>query len=397
MLDNIESSEVEYRRIKSLSKFDLDYEELQEEFRFLVELAAMIADTEISAINLIDNYFQWTVTSQAIKSTQIPREESVCDRTIRSNKPLEIMELDQDEHLKYQGFSKEEAGFNYYLGIPLTLESGDNIGALCVLDKNSKEISDKNKAMLGLVAKEIVNKLELRRKMDESLFSLNTAVKIKNQVAHDVRGPINGITGLAELVESEDFSREEMLQYFQLIKDSGKSLLELTDDILKVGMSIDPAKTRLINLKQLKVKLLKLYRLLAKSKNIDLQIKLNPDKANFTLSKRKLLSIFGNLISNSIKFTPSGGSIQVNLDILNLDKGRFLEFVIIDTGLGISQEALSELRENKLVSSRGTSGEKGFGLGLKLVQEIIQDFNGELNIYSEKGQGTKIEVRLLLK
>ncbi|PTX41609.1 phospho-acceptor domain-containing protein [Christiangramia gaetbulicola] len=392
----IENDEAEYQRIKSLSKFDLDYNELQEEFKSLVQLSAMIAGTEMSVINLIDNYYQWTVTAFSSKLLQMPREESICDRTIRTHEPLEISDLEKDERFKDRGFSKGDSGFNYYLGIPLTLESGDNIGALCVLDKNSKEISDRDKSMLRLVASEIVNKLEHKRKMDETIFSLNKAIKTRNQVAHDVRGPITGITGLAEVAASEDSSKEEMVQYFRLIKDSGNSVLELTNDILKSGLSNDPFQEKNINLKQLKEKLLKLYRLPSKSKNIDFQIKINPEKSNIIFSRRKLLSVFGNLISNAIKFTPANGKITVDLDVLHLDKGKYLKFKITDNGVGISKEALAEFKQDKLNSTRGTSGEEGFGLGLKLVRDMVTEFRGEMDISSKENAGTEIEVKLLL-
>ncbi|QYA25208.1 GAF domain-containing sensor histidine kinase [Gramella sp. MT6] len=392
----VESDAAEYQRIKSLSAFDLDYHELQEEFKSLVELAAMIAGAEMSVINLIDNYYQWTVTSFSSKLLQMPREESICDRTIRSHEPLEIKELDKDPVYYDRGFIDGDSGFNYYLGIPLTLKSGDNIGALCVLDKNSKEISDRNKAMLRLVASEIVNKLELKRKIDETLFSLNTAVKIKNQVAHDIRGPITGITGLAEVAATEDSSKEEMKQYFKLIKDSGDSVLEHTNDILKNGLKNDPVQVKNINLKQLKEKLLKLYRLPARSKNIDFQIRINPEKANLIFSRRKLLSVFGNLISNAIKFTPANGKITVDLDVLYLDNGKYLNFVITDNGVGMSKKALAEFKEHKLNATKGTLGEQGFGLGLKLVQDMVRESYGEMDISSCENAGTKIEVKLLL-
>lgn len=393
----IDNEETEYRRIKSLSKFDLDYDELQNEFKSLVELAAMISGAEMSVINLIDNYYQWTVTTFSSKLLQMPREESICNRTIQSHDPLEISDLDKDELYKDRGFSEGDGGFNYYLGFPLTLASGDNIGALCILDKEAKEISEKDKAMLRIIVAEIVNKLEARKKLDESLASLNEAIRIKNQVAHDVRGPINGIASLAELAESEESSEEEKTQYFQLIKESGKSIIELTDDILKRRSSVDDGVALpYMNLQQLKVKLLKLYRLPSRSKKIDFQIKLNPERAAYNFPKRKLLSIFGNLISNAIKFTPANGEINISMDILNLDSGRFLQFVIIDNGIGMSESVLEDFRGNTLRSTAGTSGEEGFGLGLKLVRDMVYELNGDMNISSAENQGTKIEVKLLL-
>ncbi len=392
----IENDQTEFKRIKSLSKFDLDFSELQEEFRSLIQLSAMIAGTEMSVINLIDNYYQWTVTAFSSKLLQMPREDSICDRTIRTHEPLEIRELDKDEHFKEKGFSKGDSGFNYYLGIPLTLESGDNIGALCVLDKNAQDMSDRKKAMLKLVASEIVNKLEHKRKRDETIFSLNKAIKTRNQVAHDVRGPITGITGLAEVAASEDSSREEMIQYFKLIKDSGNSVLELTNDILKSGLSSDPFQEKNINLKQLKEKLLKLYRLPSKSKNIDFQIKINPEKSKIIFSRRKLLSVFGNLISNAIKFTPPNGKIVVDLDVLHLDEGKYLKFKITDNGIGISKKVLARFKKDKLNSTRGTSGEQGFGLGLKLVWDMVTELNGDMDISSKENTGTEIEVKILL-
>ena len=392
----VENDQAEYQRIKSLSKFDIDYNELQQEFKSLVELAAMIAGTDMSVINLIDNYYQWTVAACSSKLLQMPREDSICNRTIGSHEPLEIKELDKDDYYKGKRFFKGDSGFNYYLGFPLTLESGDNIGALCLLNRTSKEISDKDKAILGLLASEIVNKLELRRKMDDTLFSLHKAVKIKNQVAHDVRGPITGITGLAEVAESEDSSREEMIQYFKLIKDSGRSILELTNDILKSGISNDPVHARHFNLEQLKEKLLKLYRLPSRSKNIDFQLNVNHEKSKIIFPSRKLLSIFGNLISNAIKFTPVNGKISVDLDILYLDKGKYLSFIITDNGVGLSKAALEDIQENNLDSTEGTCGENGFGLGLKLVQEMVNEFHGTMNISSKENTGTKIEVKLLL-
>jgi signal transduction histidine kinase len=391
-----ENQELEYRRIKKLSEFDLDYAELQKDFKSLADLAAMIAGTKMAVINLIDNYFQWTITSQSEKLLQMPREESICNTTMLTKEILEIPRLDEDKRFKDKDYANK-VGVNYYLGVPLRLDSGENIGVLCVLDGSERKLSEKNKKMLELVAQEIVNKLETSKKFNECIHTFNELIRVKNQVAHDVRGPINGITSLAELVEADDPDRDEMKEYFRLIKDSGKSLLELTEDILGSVKTNNVQEGGYINLKQLKAKLLKLYRLPAKSKELDFQIILNPARATTAFPKRKLLSIFGNLISNSIKFTPVSGRILVKLDVVNTAKGYCLQFVVEDSGIGISPDALLELQNNKLNSTSGTFGEKGFGLGLKLVQDMVEDLKGEMNIISKVQEGTQIDVKLLLR
>ncbi|MFV8225103.1 GAF domain-containing sensor histidine kinase [Christiangramia aquimixticola] len=387
----------EYRRIKKLSEFDLDYAELQQEFKSLVELTALISGTDAALINLIDNYFQWTVTSHIGQLMQIPREESLCNKTIQSNDILEIPELDKDDYYKEKVSSKGDSGFNYYMGIPLQLNSGENIGALCIVNKTSKPQSSENKQLLKLIAVEVVSKLENNRKLNDNIHYLNKMIKVKNQLAHDVRGPLNGITNLAELVEDDDPDREEMKQYFKLIKESGRSLLELTDDILSEVSTNFTNKEASFNLKDLKAKLLKLYRLLAKSKGIELNILLKEDKIRYSFPKRRLLSIFGNLISNAIKFTPSGGEIQVNLDIVNSSRGRCLNFIIEDSGIGISEADLQELQKINHNSSQGTKGEKGFGLGLELVHEMVQELKGDMDITSVIKEGTKIDIKLPIK
>jgi len=389
--------ESEYQRIKKLSELDLDYLELQEKVKNLVELAGIIAGTEMSVLNLIDNYYQWTVSPSSKEPDQTLREESVCNFTILSKDSLEISRLDLDERFSNNKFAKGEYGLKYYLGIPLTLNSGENIGAMCLADKKERSLTDSTKKALKLIAVEIVEKLEATKKLNETVYALSEAIHMKNQIAHDVRGPIHGITGLAESVESEDISKEEMKEYFQLIKDSGKGILDLTDDILtkiEVVQVIDSYDT---NLKQLKEKLYKLYHLPSKSKEIDFHITTDTKHEQIFFSKRKLLSIIGNLISNSIKFTPTKGKITVYLEIINSGDGKMMQIKVIDSGKGISETEIEDLYDYKLSSSPGTAGEKGFGLGLKLVSEMVNELDGEMIITSEKNKGTEIELKLPLK
>lgn len=384
----------EFRRLRKLSEFDLDYLELHDEVKNLIEIAGIIAGTEISVLNLMDHTTQWSVSSKSRRPNSSPREDSICNYTIQSADPLEITRLDLDARFSEREYVKAENGFKYYLGIPIRLRSGENIGALCLLDRKEMKTSAEKQESLQLVVVEIVQKLEAKKELDKTLFSLSEITRIKNQVAHDVRGPLSGITALAEVVESEDIPQEEMREYFRLIKESGRGVLDLTEEILKNSRAGKMFRSTQINLVQLKEKLDKLYQLSARTKKVDFEVSIAAESKPHFFSKRKLLSIVGNLISNAIKFTAAGGRVYVNLAIKNSDNGKILIIRVSDTGKGFSKEAIEDFHEDKLESTLGVAGEKGFGVGLKLVQEMVNELSGTMQIFSEENKGTEIEVKL---
>lgn len=106
----------------------------------------------------------------------------------------------------------------------------------------------------------------------------------------------------------------------------------------------------------------------------------------------KIPQILGNLISNSIKFTKAEGKVEVTLDMEILDQQKILQFKVKDTGAGITSEKIDEIRKGGTTSANGTSGEKGFGLGLNLVQHLAKGLKGRLLVTSELGDGTEFEL-----
>jgi len=86
--------ENEYERVLNLSDFNLDYSNFQDNFKDLAKLAASVAGTPISLVNLIDSYTQWTISNYGLDLEQMPREDSVCQYTIKyDEKPFEIEDL----------------------------------------------------------------------------------------------------------------------------------------------------------------------------------------------------------------------------------------------------------------------------------------------------------------
>jgi CheY-like chemotaxis protein len=126
----------------------------------------------------------------------------------------------------------------------------------------------------------------------------------------------------------------------------------------------------------------------AMQKNINLESQLQSD-VFVHADENLLLQVFNNLISNAIKFTPQEGDIFIKASPL-LEEREY-QFSVQDSGVGIKEENISKLfKVDSKFTLKGTEGEKGSGLGLSLVHEIIQKHGGKIWVESEEGKGTEI-------
>ncbi|MFD2147127.1 GAF domain-containing sensor histidine kinase [Mucilaginibacter antarcticus] len=294
----------ELERIMNLADFDLDYTSQQDSFKDLAKLAAKVAGTEISLVNLIDTYTQWTISHHGLEIDQMPREDSVCQHTIMGDEGFEIKDLALDDRFKEKFYVVDDPNLRYYYGVPLKTD-GINLGALCVLDNQERQITPEKAELLKIIADEIVNRLKGIKVISNLRSRLKEANEDKKKVAHDIRGPLGGIVGLARIISEQghDNEIEEVLDFVNMIHKSGHSILELADEILS-NNEPKPLKGDEFNLSLFKDKLEKLYQPQARTKNINFSVIISPDEAGTPFSKNKLLQIIGNLISNAMKFTP---------------------------------------------------------------------------------------------
>ena len=389
--------ENEYERVLNLSDFNLDYSNFQENFRDLAKLAASVAGTPISLVNLIDSYTQWTISNYGLDLEQMPREDSVCQYTIKyDEKPFEIEDLSNDDRFKDKFYVKDDPSLRYYYGVPL-VSDGLNIGALCVLDKEVRTLSPEKEELLRIIADEIVNRLKAYKAIEGLRNRVKEVQATQNKVVHDIRGPLGGIIGLTEIIseQGKENKIDEVLEFIKLIHKSGKSILELADEILSAEKNKSVViKGNEIDMQSFKEKLEKLYIPQAKSKNIQFEVNIIPRAMGIPFPKNKLLQITGNLISNAIKFTPSGGRVSVGLDMDISNSKHNLNIKVQDSGEGISAEKIDSILNGNASSEQGTEGEKGYGFGLQLIKHLISGLNGKLNISSVPGEGSVFEVMI---
>lgn len=388
----------EHQRLLHLSSLDIDYTNLSESFKDLNRLAAKVAGTEISLINLIDAYTQWTVGSHGLEAEPLNREETVCQYTIMSDQAFEVPDLSTDERFKDKFYVDDPLSLRYYFGLPL-IDNGLNIGALCVLDTGKKSLSPEKVELLKIIADEIVNRIKCYHTIEAMQHRLDQADHANKKVAHDIRGPLAGIIGLSEMVTQQGNSADlsEVLEFIKMIHKGSKSLLELTDEILSQQEQQKPISENELNLLALKEKLLQLYQPQTTHKGISLEVELSEQTKHVIFSKQKILQIIGNLISNAIKFTPSQGKIKVILDLTETPEKNLLNITVRDNGIGMDRERIDQLLSGSAESTIGTADEMGYGFGLPLVHHLVEKLGGKLSIESEPEKGSTFTIQLSLQ
>lgn len=251
--------------------------------------------------------------------------------------------------------------------------------------RNQRELKKKNKE-LEAYQKELIKakeQAEQGRRIKENFLA---------NMSHEIRTPINGIIGLAHLLERTTLT-EEQKEMINLLEISSSSLLGVINDILDLSkiesgkFKINRSETDIIRLCDAVVNLL---RIRAKEKKLEIRTELASELPKFIIADSlRLNQILMNLIGNAIKFT-SQGSVTLKVEILNR-KGNNLQirFSVIDTGIGIAKENIEKIFETfEQADEQTTVKFGGTGLGLSIVKNLAKLKGGILEVFSQEHIGS---------
>ena len=220
--------------------------------------------------------------------------------------------------------------------------------------------------------------------------TMKTRDKLYSIIAHDLRAPFASISMLINLVTDENLSPEN-LDIKELMAHMGKIAHE-TETLLNNLLVWTKLQSDAIILRPQQ---LAIFSILAdclnllegnlREKAISVELNINKDLTAY-FDEITIHTVFRNILSNSIKFTREGGKISVNADLI---EGNKLAIKIKDTGVGMPEHIVRKIFDNdESYSSFGTKNEKGSGLGLKLVKDLVEQNRGTVNVESEEGKGT---------
>jgi len=216
-------------------------------------------------------------------------------------------------------------------------------------------------------------------------------------VSHDVRAPLGSIVQLFDFVDErrERFSPEELAEIMGDVTSSLRNSYQLLDNLLAWARSVSSSIQIQREPYPLDVLLHKaLQPVFLSARRKDIRIHRELDLGLEVVVDRRMLEVsFRNVISNAVKFTPSGGSVTIRGSHA-FDEGVVVE--IIDTGIGMTAEEVERLlREDQNPTSRvGTAGEHGSGLGFELARHFVDLNAGRVSVESSPGSGTTITIHV---
>ncbi len=246
--------------------------------------------------------------------------------------------------------------------------------------------------------------VELQQGMDRAIseseaqrreiLALKEADALKDQflsiISHELRTPINGITGFGSILDDEIAGplNEDQHHYLQKMLQSADTLLSLIDDLLDMSR-IEAGKFQLspctLTFHEVVEPLMEPLGILARQKNLTLINEVPIDAPELVADPQRLRQVLTNLIQNAIKFTPEGGAIRVRCQVA----GSHLRCDVSDSGVGIAQADLPKLFQRfSQLDMSSTRKVGGAGLGLSICKALVEAHGGTIGVDSTVGKGS---------
>ena len=254
-------------------------------------------------------------------------------------------------------------------------------------------LKDSNENIVGLVG--ISNDITERKKMENKLRERNQQLKKLNNmtnkiysvVGHDLKTPLSSILGLSDLLLSDIDSEDDLKENLGIIRQSALKMSDLLGDLLNWAriqtddLSLNKSEFSIFETVQDTIDLLTIT---AEQKGISLEFK-NGDSFQVYADKQLIATVIRNFISNALKFSDEGDTVEVRL---RRDE-NYWHLSVEDEGMGMSEKNIQRLFHNrKHPQKEGTQNEKGSGIGLRLCKELAERHGGQISVESELGKGS---------
>ncbi|WP_103333657.1 ATP-binding protein [Pseudotabrizicola formosa] len=395
---------------KTLASLGLLNGTSHEGFDRQTRLARLILAAEASVMSVIDDEAdrQFFRSANGVKEPlqsqrATPLSQSFCKLVRDADGPLVIADARTDDRVAEHP-AVEKLGVISYLGVPIHEPSGAPIGSLCVFNSVPRSWTPEEQSLIAELAAMVDEQILLIKAVQDRDLAMAQAcresearAKFVASVGHEVRTPLNGVMGLAQVL-AQDLVDPVHQGRVQAIIDSGDVMLQLLNDLLDLSkieagkMEFNPAPFRPLDLAN---RLDTVYFDVADQKGLTLEVMSNPGAGALWMGdEMRINQILQNLVSNAIKFTETG-TVAVRFSCV---PGRPFRVTVSDSGIGMAPEAAESLftpfgQADATISQRFG----GTGLGLSIVKHLVTAMGGTISVSSVENKGTEFRVELPLQ
>ncbi|TYP93617.1 PAS domain S-box-containing protein [Fodinibius salinus] len=237
----------------------------------------------------------------------------------------------------------------------------------------------------------LYDKMKAQKKSDKK-------EKLLSMMSHELRSPLNAILGMVDLLSEEinGEAQSDERKYLGLIKNAGKDLARLADDILnfaKLESGYFEVNKEVVLLEEVLMNSVMMTMPDADDKGIEL-IRSEKTELKLLADKDRLKQVIINLLTNAVKYTEQGGKVTLSTD----KEEQFAKIQVKDTGIGIPSDKIDHIFQpfNQMDNNNSGSSESGFGLGLPISKKLVNFMEGELTVSSKEGEGSIFSVKIPL-
>ncbi|MDP3981260.1 MAG: GAF domain-containing protein [Chlamydiota bacterium] len=373
---------------------------LQDLLNKITEEAVKLTETKICSLMLVGNNGKeleirslFGGSERYLNKPNLPIRKSLIGRVVLRKKTVFVLDVKKMSAYRYPEIAEKE-GLCSLLAVPLIFQDVV-IGVLTVYTASprhfSKEETDVLSALASLSAMAIENariysNMAAAEEMLRQRDRLTVLGELAAEIAHEIRNPLTVIKMLVASQGDAAFD-EEQRKDNQLIQENIVHIERLVEQVLSIGkpgeISLEPAQLCLC-LDQT----LKLMRFRIDQQNVNIKLKLQEDIPEIMLDSGLMSQVFMNLIQNALQAMPDGGTLAIRV----LRKGEHIHVIFSDTGHGISDANMEKVFKPFFTSKKG-----GMGLGLSVVQRIVEGHGGKIYVKSTLGKGTTFSIVLPLR
>jgi len=388
--------ENENERLALLNELDILDTLEEQSYDDLTKVAAVICDSPIALISLIDEERQWFKSHHGLDARETPRSEAFCSHAILQDSIFQIPDSAQDDRFHDNPLATGAPHVKFYAGTPLKLRDNLRVGTLCVIDSKAKNLSEAQLEALSALGRQVEAQLELRLKIKElkALDAMKT--EFIAMVSHELRTPLTSIYGSLSILNSGVLNDqpEKMASLLKTALNNSNRLQGIVNDILDLtklessGLDINK-EPKAIN-ETIKTALSDLASYLNQCA-VTVKLELGTDLPIGNYDEGRIIQVVNNLVSNAAKFSENGSEITIRTSL----HGDCVRIEVADQGQGIPEDKHDQVFERfSSMSLQGSGKLPGTGLGLNISRELVRLHNGEIWFESQLGVGSTFFVEL---